>query len=238
MKKMGETGGESRKTGLVRGWSFSYTVLERTEKRGLSMDYFWEQGLLSAGVLLLFFASIACQIFMAYHLLKLIGESAMLEEEPPKLLKEWMNQYTKDADQISNIPAFVDKSIQEYRAGRFTFLEWKHLGGQLLLLGVFLSGIGACKGIIEGRTLGDILPFYIICLLGLYLHFSVSGYIDMEEKKKVIRTNLLDFLENHKQFLWKDSFVEPVSIKKEENTAVFGPSEDEQLKELLREILA
>ncbi len=202
------------------------------------MDYFWEQGLLTAGIIFLFVASIFCQIFMVYHLLKLIRESAMLEEESPKLLKEWMNQYSKEAEQISNIPAFVDKSIQEYRAGKFTFLEWKHLAGQLLLLGVFLSGTGACKGIIEGRTLGEILPFYIVCLLGLYLHFSLAGLIDMEEKKKVLRTNLLDFLENHKSFLWRDSFVEPVPAKKEEERVIFGTSEDEQLKELLREILA
>lgn len=202
------------------------------------MEYFWEQGWLTAGVILLFGSGIACQLLMGYYLLKLTKESAGLEEEAPQLLKEWMNQYVKEADQISNIPAFVDKSLQDYRVGRLTLLEWKHISGQLLLLGVFLSGTGACKGIIDGKTLGQILPFYLIGLLGLYIHFSVSGIIDPDEKKRLIRTNLLDFLENHKPYLWKDSCVEPQTEQKEEKEQDFGPREEEQLKELLREIIA
>lgn len=202
------------------------------------MDYFWDQGWLVAGIILLFLASIGCQLLTGYYLMQLLRESAKLEEEPPRLLKEWMNQYLKEEDQITNIPAFVDKSLQDYKAGRFTLLKWKHIAGQLLLFSVFLSGTGACKGIIEGKTLGQILPFYVICLFGLYIHFSLSGLIDMEEKKKIIKTNLLDFLENHKPYLWRDSRIETQVDESTKPEPVFGQQEEEQLKELLREILA
>ena len=90
----------------------------------------------------------------------------------------------------------------------------------------------------EGKTLGQILPFYIICLLGLYIHFSLSGIIDMEEKKQIIRTNLLDFLENHKPYLWGNSCLETEENKDIEKEVAFGEKEEEQLKELLKEILA
>ena len=48
-----------------------------------------------------------------------------------------------------------------------------------------------------GRTLGDILPFYIVSFFGLYLYFSVSTVIDVKKKKRVLKVNLVDYLENH-----------------------------------------
>lgn len=202
------------------------------------MSYFWEQGLLAAGIILFFLSATGCQLVIGFFLKQLMRESKSLEEERPKLLREWLEQYLKEEGQIGNKEAFVDKGMQDFKAGRFTLLQLKHLSGQLLLLGVFLSGIGACKGIIGGATLGQILPFYIICLLGLYLHFALSGIIDMEEKKDIIKTNLLDFLENQKPFLWGSSRLEKERQIEKKEADYFGEQEEEQLKELLREILA
>lgn len=202
------------------------------------MDYFLGQGLLTGGIVLFFLLSIGCQLAAGFFLLQLVKESKHLDEESPRLLRKWLEQYLKEESQIINRKAFVDKGIQNFKVGRFTLFQLKHMAGQLLLLGVFLSGVGACKGIIEGGTLGQILPFYIVCLLGLYFHFSISGMIDMEEKKQIIKTNLLDFLENQKPFLWGSSHMEKDKYNKEEEKDYFGEQEEEQLKELLREILA
>lgn len=202
------------------------------------MSYFWGQGLLSAGIILFFLLSISCQLLSGYFLMRLVRESEKLEEEAPRLLRGWLEQYLKEEERIINRKAFVDKGIQEFKIGRFNLIQLKHLAGQLLLLGVFLSGAGACKGIVQGCTLGQILPFYIICLLGLYVHFSLSGIMDIEEKKEMVKINLLDFLENHKPFLWGSSKTEKKEHKEVEEKSCFGQQEEEQLKELLREILA
>lgn len=202
------------------------------------MSYFWGQGWLVAGIILFFLLSIGCQLVVGWFLLRLLKESKYLEEGNPRLLRGWLEQYLKEEGQIVNISAFVDKSLQDFKVGKFTLLGLKHMGGQLLLFGVFLAGIGACKGIVEGKTLGQILPFYLICLLGLYIHFSLSGVMDMEEKKGIIKTNVLDFLENHKPYLLRSSRLEKDDNREVEEKLYFGEQEEEQLKELLREILA
>lgn len=202
------------------------------------MSYFWGQGWLVAGIILFFLLSIGCQLVVGWFLLRLLKESKYLEEGNPRLLRGWLEQYLKEEGQIVNISAFVDKNLQDFKVGKFTLLGLKHMGGQLLLFGVFLAGIGACKGIVEGKTLGQILPFYLICLLGLYIHFSLSGVMDMEEKKGIIKTNVLDFLENHKPYLLRSSRLEKDDNREVEEKLYFGEQEEEQLKELLREILA
>lgn len=201
-------------------------------------DFLVEQGIFIWGILLFLLLSIGCQLLTAFYLIQMLKESQSLEEGNPKLLRSWLEHFLKEESQITNIAIFVDKSIHNFRIWKFTFLQMKHAAGQLLLLAVFLAGIGACKGIVDGKTLGQILPFYIICLLGLYIHFSLSGFIDMEEKKKIIKTNLIDFLENHKPYLCQDINVSKEAENVESSFSSFGEEEEQELKELLREILA
>ena len=66
-----------------------------------------------------------------------------------------------------------------------------------MLFSVVFAGAGICKGILDGRMLGEILPYYIASFLGLYLYFSLSAMIDIKGKRRVLKTNLIDYLENH-----------------------------------------
>jgi len=66
-----------------------------------------------------------------------------------------------------------------------------------MLLSVVCAGVGICKCITDGRTLGEILPFYIVSFLGLYIYFSVSTMVNVKGKKRVLKVNLVDYLENH-----------------------------------------
>ena len=77
------------------------------------------------------------------------------------------------------------------------FRSWYHLSGQCMLFSVVFAGVGICKGILDGRMLGEILPFYIASFLGLYLYFSLSALVDIKGKQRVLKTNLIDYLENH-----------------------------------------
>ena len=98
---------------------------------------------------------------------------------------------------VSNIPVFVDKFINRLSLGVFSFEMLYHLSGQLMLLSVLFSGIGVCRSIMDGHTLGAVLPFYIVSFAGLYLYFSVSTVVDVRGKKRVLRIHLIDYLENH-----------------------------------------
>jgi hypothetical protein len=98
---------------------------------------------------------------------------------------------------VANIPVFVDKFLNRLAFGRITFETMYHLSGQMMLLSIVAAGIGICREIAQGRMLGEVLPFYIASFLGLYLYFSVSSVVDIRGKKRILKINLIDYLENH-----------------------------------------
>lgn len=98
---------------------------------------------------------------------------------------------------VANIPVFVDKFLNKLTLGPFSFDTLYHLSGQSMLLSVIFSGVGISRVIAKGRMLGDVLPFYIVSFFGLYLYFSISSVVDVKSKKRVLKVNLVDYLENH-----------------------------------------
>ena len=117
-----------------------------------------------------------------------------------KLLKQcklkFANCFQMNAG-VANIPVFVDKFLNRIRFMGITLTGLHHLSGQFMLLSVFVGGIGACRGIAGGESIKQILPFYIFSFFGLYLYFSVTAMIDMQAKRRILKTNLIDYLENH-----------------------------------------
>lgn len=98
---------------------------------------------------------------------------------------------------VANIPVFVDKFLNRLSLGPFSFQALYHLSGQTMILSVIASGVGVCRSIAAGHLLGEILPFYITSCAGLYFYFSLSSIIDINHKKRVLKINLIDYLENH-----------------------------------------
>ncbi len=117
-----------------------------------------------------------------------------------KLLKQCKERFVqcyKLNGGVSNIPIFVDKYINRIRFMGMSVNFIKHLSGQIMMAGVFVAGFGVCKGIIEGKRFVDLLPFYIVSLFGIYLFLSISSIVDMPGRRKILKTNLTDYLENH-----------------------------------------
>lgn len=210
-------------------------------------------------VLLLLVLSILCQIIIGVLCQKLLRESDNMAVTENKLLKQcklkFSNCYELNEGTV-NIPVFVDKFMNQIRFIGISLSNMTHLSGQLMLLSVFVSGAGVCKGIIDGNTLVELLPYYIVSLFGLYAYFSVSSLVDAKGKKNMVRTNLIDYLENHlvkhlqlaqeeemQPFIIKaDGVNEPdVQAAPEKQQALsMGREQEEQeeLEALLREFLA
>lgn len=161
---------------------------------------FTEHKLLAGTILLLFIFSLLCQIITGFLYQNMIKETYNMSSTENKMLKvcklKFTNRYELH-EKVANIPVFVDKFIQSIRLGPFPVRSLQHLGGQLLLLDIFLAGAGACRAIIEEETFGDILAFYIIAFVMLYAHFSISAAVDIRGKREVLKTNLIDYLENN-----------------------------------------
>lgn len=132
---------------------------------------------------------------------------------------------------VPNISVFVDKFINRIRFCGMSTGFIKHLSGQLMLAGVFVAGFGVCKGIIEGRGFINILPFYIISLFGIYLYLSIMSMVDMSARRKMLKTNLMDYLENTVAQRLEHGLLEKEKLLFELAQERNAKSEKQQLKE-------
>lgn len=151
-------------------------------------------------ILALLLCSILCQILISVLYRRLIRETENMSATKNKSLQKLKLKFTSCRqlhETIPNVGVFVDKFINQLCIGRFPVSFFRHLSGQLTLLSVLVAGIGACLGIIRGENFLAIAPFYLISFFGLYLYFAVSSLADIPGKMGMLRTNLVDYLENH-----------------------------------------
>lgn len=143
--------------------------------------------------------SILCRFMTGVLLKKLLKEAENMSATENKLLKQcklkFQNCYELNGGSV-NVEVFVGKFMQNIRLCKCSLRLIGQLSGQLLLLSVFAEGIGACIGIVHGETLGDVLPYYLLAFLSLYLYFSISGLIDVQGKQEALKMSVMDFLEN------------------------------------------
>ena len=212
--------------------------------------------------LILLSLSIICQISMGVLCHKLIRETENMSTTSNKSLQQLKLKFSSCCqlhEGISNIPVFVDKYMNKIKVNGISLATLKHLSGQLVLLSVLISGIGACKGIVLGESVIYVIPYYIISFLGLYCYFAISSLVDISGKTKILRTNLIDYLENHlanrlEQTSLDLKLVEGTDTDKEEKAApeisagtdkqdkqegsILSHTEAKELETLLKEFLA
>lgn len=180
----------------------TYTLYLRKRRKGVLRMFtiFKEEKVITAGILVFLCLSVLVRLMLAWMYHTMIRETDNMATTGNRLLKQckvkFANCYQLNGG-VSNIPVFVDKFLNRLSFGHLSFDAWYHLSGQCMLFSVIFAGMGICKGILDGRMLGEILPFYIASFLGLYLYFSLSALVDIKGKRRVLKTNLIDYLENH-----------------------------------------
>lgn len=166
----------------------------------MSFIEFFDQRRITGIVVLLLLLSIICQIMIGVLYQNMIKAADNMAVTQNRLLKQcklkFANCYQLN-DGVVNTVIYVDKFINRIRLGGISLIGLEHFAGQLMLLSVFCAGLGVCKGIIEGQSVGSLLPYYIVSLFGLYLYFSVSSMVDIAAKRKILKTSMVDYLENH-----------------------------------------
>ncbi|MCM1048371.1 MAG: hypothetical protein NC433_08095 [Clostridiales bacterium] len=125
-------------------------------------------------------------------------------------------------DGMSNVPVFVDKYINKAKIYGVSLSTLKHLSGQLVLLSILIAGIASCYGITVGETVIYIVPYYVVSFLGLYCYFAISSLVDIVGKTNVLRTNLIDFFENHLSSRLEQTSLDLKLIQGENVTASQG----------------
>lgn len=209
-------------------------------------------------ILVLLSLSIICQISMGVLCHKLIWETENMSSTANKSLQQLKLKFSsccKLHDGMPNISIFVDKYINQLKIYGISLSTLRHLSGQLVLLSVLIAGIAACIGIVTGESIIYIVPYYVISFLGLYCYFAISSLVDITSKTKILRTNLIDYLENHLVNRLEQTSLDLKLVQGEtenaekdvENSVVDKPkdsdsilshSEAQELESLLKEFLA
>lgn len=170
------------------------------DKEDIMIAIFLKHKYLAGAIIGLLSLSIICQIIMGVLFHIMIRESGNMPATKNKSLKKcklkYINCYKLNGRMV-NTSVFVDKFIQKITFLKIPLIRFSHISGQLMMLSVLVTGITICFTLAAGDTLFQIIPYYLSSILGLYLYFSISGLVDIQGKKKILKTNLVDYLENH-----------------------------------------
>lgn len=212
------------------------------------LEIFIRHPYLSASIVMIIFISIILQILVGNVLGRMVNEAENMASTENKQLKQcklkFVNCY-KLNEGMGNVTVFVERFLEKVAIGRVKVTSIHRISGQLMLFSVLLSGIGAAKGIVQGETIGQILPFYVIAFLGLYLYYVATSFAGIEEKKLSLKFSLVDYLENHMVGRLKqteevlnqklvEKQIEPAEVPKE---SLFSEKDKQELETLLREFL-
>ena len=207
----------------------------------------FEFRILSVGMFLFLSLSIICQLIVGVIAQKMLQESENMSYTKNNVLlqcrQKYINYYKLNG-KMTNTAVFVDKFLKKITFLKVPLSKYIHFSAQLMFFFILCTGISIFMQLSLGKTLFDMMPYYLISILGLYLYFSVSGIINLEERKKAIKINLIDFLDNHlgprlqvELEMTKEPENENRKEQKENNTFVVNFSQQEELEKLLEEIL-
>lgn len=192
-----------------------------------------EHKILTGLILLSLLFSIICQIIsgVIYHCM-IFSSDHMAETKNKQLTqcKEKYAGYYKLNGKMVNTGIFVDKYLQKVRFAGVKLSWLNHISGQMMMLSILITGLSICLSLAAGSTLFQIIPYYLISILGMYLYFSISGIVDLQEKKNVLKINLTDYLENQ--------FAPRLETEKENSMEEGIKKREKYGKELLKELEA
>ena len=192
-----------------------------------------EHEILTGLILFSLLLGIICQIIPGVIYQRMISASDHMAETKNKQLKSCKEKYAghyKLNGKMVNTGVFVDKFLQKVCIARIKLSFLNHISGQMMMLSILITGLSIWLSLASGSTLFQIIPYYLVSILGMYLYFSISGMVNLQEKKEILRINLTDYLEN---------YLAPRLETEKENAMEEGVKKREKYgKELLKELEA
>ena len=212
------------------------------------LEIFERHPYLAAAVVVTVLFGIILQIIIGNVLGHMINEAENIASTENKQLKQFKLKFVncyKLNEGMGNVTVFVERFLEKLEVGKMKLTTMHRISGQLVLFSVFLSGIGAARSIVLGETIGQILPFYVLAFLGLYLYFVSSSFAGIEEKKLSLKFSLVDYLDNHMVGRLKqtEEVLNQKLVEKQEEPLekeheyIFSEKDKQELEVLLREFL-
>jgi hypothetical protein len=129
----------------------------------------------------------------------LVKESDNLGETKNKMLKHIKMKFEtcfKLKIGVNNVDTFVDKNVLRYRFCGVLLSTWDNFGGQVLFLNLLIVPICAVFGVAYDCEQDSVLITGAVGIMTSAVLILVDKSINLSGKKKMLRLNLLDYLEN------------------------------------------
>lgn len=146
--------------------------------------------ILSICMFLFLSLSIICQLIVGVIAQKMLQESENMSYTKNNVLRQCRQKYInyyKLNGKMTNTAVFVDKFLKKITFLKIPLTKYIHFSAQLMFFFILSTGISIFMQLSLGKTLFDMMPYYLISILGLYLYFSVSDIINLEERKKQLK---------------------------------------------------
>lgn len=217
----------------------------------------WLEGVFSIGMFGFFAASIIGLTVLALKYNTFIKEAENMSTTKRKELKaiktKFMNSYgrqeTNEEDKYFmheqvNVEVFVDKAVNRLKIGGLKPHTWRFLCGQSVIVSIVFAGIGIFRSILAERAVRDILPFYLIAFLEIYIYFSIVSIFDFEGKGRLLRLTVVEYIENHmvnrirvaKAFQAEENVIRKLT-EEQSKKKTFSKEREQELEALLQEFM-
>jgi len=130
---------------------------------------------------------------------KLVKESDNLgatNNKQLKLLKMKFETCYKLKIGVNNVDTFVDKNVLKHRFGAILLSTWECISGQVLYLCLLLVPVSALFGVVYDCGQDIMLLTGAVGILSSAILILVDKGINLSIKKRMVKMNLLDYLEN------------------------------------------
>lgn len=97
---------------------------------------------------------------------------------------------------VANIPAFVDKYLYQYRFLGMSLKNIRRIWGHMLLLNTLVAAAGAGLSVYYEHTVRETLLYPAVYGSCLLIMLASRYLLDERYHRRVMMTNLLDYLEN------------------------------------------
>lgn len=111
------------------------------------------------------------------------------------LKKKFENYYQLDAD-VHNTGCIVDQYFESHKLLGITITFWEQIPGFCAILCMLLGCAGAARGIAQGADIFLWLRSLMVSAVVGFIIFMIDSLVQMDHMKRMIRTNLINFLEN------------------------------------------
>ena len=131
--------------------------------------------------------------------IRLVSESDNLGATKNKTLKHMKMKFEtcyKLKIGVNNVDTFVDKNILRCRFCGVLISTWENLSGQVLLLNFLIVPVSTVFGVLFDCGQDEIINAGAVGILTGSILILVDRIVNLSAKKRVIRLNLMDYLEN------------------------------------------